>query len=68
MAIEKIYKCDLDGEFVTRENVRRVGVRLIADRPDNADWLEIGPCCYHRPISELMMKAALQRKSVEDGE
>lgn len=68
MAIEKAYRCDLDGEYVAREDVRRVGVRIIDDRPDNADWLEIGPCCHKRPIGDLMDKAAEQRRIAEHGE
>lgn len=68
MAIEKVYKCDLDGEFISKEDVRRVGVRVIEDRPDNADWLEVGPCCYHRPVRALIEKAAEQRRITEHGE
>lgn len=68
MAIEKVYKCDLDGEFVAKDAVRRVGVRIIEDRPENADWLEVGPCCYGRPIGDLMAKAAEQRRLAEHGE
>jgi len=68
MAIEKVYKCDLCGEFITKFEVRRVGVRIIEDRPDNADWLEVGSCCYERRLGDLMDKAAEQRRQVEDGE
>jgi hypothetical protein len=68
MAIEKVYRCDLDGELTTKDAIRRVGVRLTEDRPDNADWLDIGPCCYSRPIGDLIIKAAERRKAIEDGE
>ena len=68
MAIEKVYKCDLDGEFVVKDQVRRVGVRIIEDRPDNADWLEVGPCCHVRLVGDLIEKAAEQRRLAEHGE
>jgi len=54
MAIEKVYRCDLDGERIANGDVRRVGVRTVEDRPDAAEWVDIGPCCHARPISDLL--------------
>ena len=68
MAIVKLYECDLCQKRVQKEDVRRVGVRLIEDRPDNADWLLIGPCCHSQVIGVLMEKAADQRRITEHGE
>jgi hypothetical protein len=68
MAIEKIWKCDFDGSPIAKADMRRVGVRTTEDRPDNADWLEVGPCCYGRPIGDLIAKAAEQRRITEHGE
>lgn len=68
MAIERVYKCDLCGEFVAKPDVRRIGVRITEDRPDNADWLEVGPCCRKRELGDLLDKAEEQRRLVEHGE
>ena len=68
MAVEKVYKCDLCGEFVHKDALRRVGVRTIDDRPDAADWVDVGPCCYSRPLSDVILHAARQREVAENGE
>ena len=68
MAVEKVWKCDLCGEFVSTNALRRVGVRTVEDRPDAADWVDIGPECHGRPLSELLTIAAEQRRMAEHGE
>lgn len=57
MAVERAYKCDLCGEFASKDDVRRVLVRHVEDRPDGAAWMEVGPECHGRPIGDLLMKA-----------
>ena len=68
MAVEKVWKCDLCGEFVHKDLLRRVAVRTVEDRPDAADWVDIGPECHQRPVSELLVLAAEQRRVTENGE
>ena len=67
MAVEKVWKCDLCGEFVPRDALRRLGVRTVDDRPDAADWVDIGPECHERPVSDVLVIAAEQRRVAENG-
>ena len=67
MAVEKAYKCDLCGEFVHRDALRRLGVRTMNDRPEDADLVDVGPCCYSRPVSDVLGHAARQREAVING-
>ena len=59
MAVEKAYKCDLCGEFCKRSEFRRIAVRTADDRPDGATWVDIGPECHGRPVSEVITQAAI---------
>ncbi len=68
MAVERAYKCDLCGEYVHRDALRRLGVRTLADRPEDADPVDVGPCCYGRPVSDVLEHAARLRKLATDGE
>ena len=67
MAVEKVWKCDLCGEFVGTASLRRVGVRTVEDRPDAADWVDVGPCCHDALLSVVLTQAGLQRKLAENG-
>lgn len=69
MALVKNYQCDLCGAFVQAAVVRRIGVRLVpADRPEDADFADVGPCCYSRPITDVIERAAQDRDRVLNGE
>lgn len=68
MAVEKVYKCDLSGEFVHKDALRRLAVRTLSDRPEDADPVDVGPCCYSRPIIDVLDHAAKLRKLATDGE
>lgn len=57
MAVEKVYKCDLCGEYVHKQNVAVVRVGTIEDRPEACTRLEVGPECADRPVRELLAKA-----------
>lgn len=68
MAVEKVWKCDLCGEFAHKDAIRRLAVRTVADRPEDADWVDVGPCCYQQPVSDVLTLAAEQRRVTENGE
>ena len=68
MAVEKIWKCDLCGEFTPAGTLRRVAVRLISDRPDGADWVDVGEECHGKLIGDLLAVAAEERRVTEHGE
>ncbi len=57
MAVVKQYRCDLCGELATKSEIRRIGVRRDEDRTDGATWVDVGPCCHMKPISEFLVKA-----------
>lgn len=58
MALEKVYKCDLCGEFTdkNKSSVLRVGKRDW--RPEDCVVLDIGPCCTEKPVSDVLAVAA----------
>lgn len=58
MAVEKVYKCDLCGEYAHKDALRRLGVRTYADRPEAAEVIDVGPCCYLKPVSVVLDAAA----------
>lgn len=61
MAVEKVWKCDLCGVFVEKDELRRLGVRTVADRMEDADVVDVGPECHSRPLSEVLVIAAEHR-------
>ena len=67
MAVEKVWKCDLCGEFVHQDALRRLGVRTLDDRPEDADIVEVGPCCWGRPVNDVILHAAEQREALRHG-
>lgn len=68
MSIEKVYKCDVGGEFRTRAELMRLGVRTMSDRPEDADNVDV--CSEHaaRPISEALAIAKDMREVAVHGE
>jgi hypothetical protein len=68
MAVEKVYKCDLCGEFVERGELVRLGVRKLDDRPEDADTVDVGPCCGEKPIVDVIAHGAELRRVAVDGD
>ena len=68
MAVEKVYKCDLCGEFVQRGELMRLGVRKMDDRPEDADLVDVGPCCGERPVIGVIAHAKRTREEILNGE
>ena len=67
MSVEKVFKCDVGGEFRPRGELTRLGVRSMDDRPEDADNVDV--CAEHaqRPISEVLAVAADMRGRSGDG-
>lgn len=67
MSVEKVFKCDVGGEFRPRGELTRLGVRTMDDRPEDADNVDV--CAEHadRPISEVLAVAAGMRGRSGDG-
>lgn len=62
MASEQVWKCDLCGEFVHPDALRRLAVRKVSDRPEAADNVDVGPECQNRPLSDVLALAADKRR------
>jgi hypothetical protein len=54
VAVEKVYKCDLCGEFTARETLMVVRVGMPDDRPEDAERIDVGPECRGRLVGELL--------------
>lgn len=54
MAIEKVFRCDLDGNETPRDAVTIVRVGTLADRPEDCERFELGPCCVTHPFGDLL--------------
>lgn len=68
MAVEKVYRCDLCGEFVDRKELKRLGVRGLDDRPEDSDTVDVGPCCGEKPVLDVIAHGAELRRVAVDGE
>lgn len=68
MSVERVYKCDVGGEFRVRAELMRLGVRGMDDRPEDADNVDV--CSEHagRPVSEVLAIAADMRRVALNGE
>ena len=68
MSVEKVFKCDVGGEFRKREELIRLGVRGLDERPEDADNVDV--CAEHRtrPISEVIAIGLDMRRGTADGE
>ena len=68
MSVEKVFKCDVGGEFRKRGELARLGVRTMDDRPEDADNVDV--CAEHadRPISEVLAIARDMREVTVNGE
>ena len=58
MAVEKVYKCDLCGEFVPKANLSTVRVGDRGMRDEDYETVDVGPECSERPVRELLAHAA----------
>jgi hypothetical protein len=68
VAVEKVYRCDLCGEMVARDQLVRLGVRRLDDRPEDADMVEVGPCCGQRLVLDVIAHGEGLRRVAVDGE
>ena len=68
MSVEKVFKCDVGGEFRKRDELTRLGVRTMDDRPEDAENVDV--CGEHaaRPISEVLAVARDLREGGSGGE
>jgi hypothetical protein len=67
MAVSKVYSCDLCDQDWSRKEITRLGVRGFDDRPEDADLVDVGPCCAGKPVSDVIAVARDARKAVTDG-
>ena len=68
MSVERVFKCDVGGEFRKRDELTRLGVRTMDDRPEDAEHIDV--CDEHaaRPISEVLAIARDLREVTVNGE
>jgi hypothetical protein len=57
VAVEKVYKCDLCGTAAQRGELAVARVGTADDRPEDAQRVDIGPCCHQRPVSDMLATA-----------
>ena len=67
MGVSKVYTCDLCGQSRNRIELMRLGVRNPEDRPEDADYVYVGGCCYGEPVSSVLKIGADMRRQVTDG-
>ena len=67
MAIERVVRCDFCGEFVSKEDRRRLAVRRDEDRPESAEYVDV--CVPHQKLTlaELINYADGRRPEMADG-
>jgi hypothetical protein len=67
MSIDKVFRCDIGGEIRKRDELMRLGVRTMDDRPEDADNVDV--CAEHaaRTIAEALEVAAAMRGEVSGG-
>jgi hypothetical protein len=67
MGVRKVYGCDLCGQERDRGDLTRLGVRGLDDRPEDADNVDVGPCCQDKPVSDVLAIARDAREEVVNG-
>ena len=67
MSVEKVYKCDLCGVHAPRDELIRLGVRLLDERPEDADNVDACLQCHDRPVTDVAAAAAKMRAEVTGG-
>jgi hypothetical protein len=68
MSVEKVFKCDLCEQHREREQLIRFGVRLMDDRPEDADNVDVCLSCRERPVMDAVLAAQDMRRLVTHGE
>lgn len=68
MSVEKVYKCDLCGEFRERPALMRLGVRGLDDRPEDADNVDVCADCHGKPVSDVMAVGLDMRRVTVHGQ
>ncbi len=63
MAVSKRYECDIDGEQIDAADVLVVRVGTLANRPDEADRFEVGPCCWSAGPLLALRDAMIMRRA-----
>jgi hypothetical protein len=62
MSIVKAFVCDIGGETCARDELMRLGVRTMDDRPEDADNVDV--CVQHArlaPVAQVLAIAAKMR-------
>lgn len=59
MGVEKVYTCDLCGQQRPQNELIRLGVRGLDERPEDAENVDVGPCCRDKPINDVAARAAM---------
>jgi hypothetical protein len=67
MGVSKVYTCDLCGQPRPRGELMRLGVRELEDRPEDADNVDAGPCCWDKPVSDVLVIARDARRVAVNG-
>ena len=67
MAVSKVYSCDLCDQEWPRAELMRLGVRGLDDRPEDADNVDVGPCCHGKPVDDVLAVAAAARQVAVNG-
>ena len=67
MGVSKVYLCDLCGQPRERGELTRLGVRGLDDRPEDADNVDVGPCCRDKPVSDVVALGRDMRQLAVNG-
>jgi hypothetical protein len=68
VAVEKVFRDDLTGEYVPKGSLMVFRVGLLSDRPEDCERIDIGPGSHGRPISELVTLFGERRQELTDGD
>lgn len=66
MAVEKAFRCDLNGEYVARHALVVLRVGTPDQRPDECQRVDVCPDCHDQPVSAVV--AAAERLAAKDEE
>jgi hypothetical protein len=67
MSVDKVFRCDICGEIRQRGELVRLGARLMDERPEDADNVDVCGDCQARPIAEVVGVMASMRAEVMIG-
>lgn len=63
MAVSKRYACDICGDDIDPDHVLVVRVGVLANRPDEAERFETGPCCWSAGPLLVLRDAMIMRRA-----